>query len=141
MVIPGRGWTASLKSTIIVASLAVVLFAQKPAPWRDPSPHRVRFVRVQPDVSLEVLDWGGSGSTIILLTGGGGKAHGFDDFAPKLTGLGHVYAITRRASGASSVPASGYDADRLGDDVLAVMKSLRIGHRIRGRKNQLRWRS
>jgi hypothetical protein len=29
--------------------------------WRDPSPHIERFIPVQTDVVLEVLDWGGSG--------------------------------------------------------------------------------
>jgi pimeloyl-ACP methyl ester carboxylesterase len=61
-----------------------------------------------------------------LLNGLGGTAYGFDDFASKLTDIGHVYGITRRGSGASSAPASGYGADRLGDDVIAVMESLKI---------------
>src|SRR5712672_2290922 len=67
-----------------------------PSFWRDPSPHRVRFVRVEKDVQLEVLDWGGSGRAIVLLAGSGLTAHEFDDFAPKLTGHYHVYGITRR---------------------------------------------
>src|SRR5262249_22184308 len=102
------------------------LYAQNPNVWRDPSTHRSQFVTVEPNVQLEVLDWGGSGRPLILLTGGGGTAHSFDDFAPKLIIMGHVYGITRRGSGASSAPASGYGADRLGDDVLAVMESLNI---------------
>jgi pimeloyl-ACP methyl ester carboxylesterase len=100
--------------------------AQNPNVWRDPSPHRSQFVTVEPNVQLEVLDWGGSGRPLLLLTGGGGTAHSFDDFAPELISIGHVYGITRRGSGASSAPASGYGADRLGDDVLAVMESLNI---------------
>jgi pimeloyl-ACP methyl ester carboxylesterase len=46
--------------------------------------------------------------------------------------------ITRRGFGASSVPASGYDADRLGDDVFAVLDSLKLskpvlaGHSMAG---------
>lgn len=50
----------------------------------------------------------------------------------------HVYGITRRGFGASSAPASGYGADRLGDDVLAVLDALKIdkpvlvGHSIAG---------
>jgi pimeloyl-ACP methyl ester carboxylesterase len=35
-------------------------------------------------VRLEVLDWGGSGRSVVLLAGGGNTAHVFDDFAPKL---------------------------------------------------------
>ena len=52
------------------------------APWRDPSPHTVRFVTVDDGVRLEVLDWGGSGRPVVLLAGGGNTAHVFDDFAP-----------------------------------------------------------
>ena len=106
--------------------------------WRDPSPHRVQTVVVEPGVSLEVLDWGGSGPPIVLLAGLGNTAHVFDDFAPKLVESGHVYGITRRGFGASSVPKAGYTADRLGDDVVAVLDALNIarpvlvGHSIGG---------
>lgn len=111
---------------MLIASLAPLPAHAQSDVWRDPSPHSTRFVTVEPDVRLEVLDWGGSGRPIILLDGLGGTAHGFDDFAPKLTSMGHVYGITRRGFGASSAPRSGYQADQLGDDVLAVMKSLDI---------------
>jgi len=62
----------------------------------------------------------------------------FDRFAPKLTGSYHVYGITRRGFGKSDKPVTGYSADRLGDDVLAVIASLSlekpvlVGHSIAG---------
>lgn len=121
---------------LVVASAAA--FAQNAAPWRDPSSHRVQFVNADDNVRLEVLDWGGAGRPIVLLSGLGNTAHVFDDFAPKLTDNCHVYGITRRGYGASSIPASGYGADRLGDDVLAVLDSLKltkpvlVGHSIAG---------
>lgn len=102
------------------------LAAQKPAEWHDPSLHKIEFVTVNGNVRLEVLDWGGSGRALVLLSGLGGTAHLLDDFAPKLSSRYHVYGITHRGFGASSVPASGYDADRLGDDVLAVMTALKL---------------
>jgi len=79
-------------------------------------------------VRLEVLDWGGSGRPVVLLAGLGATAHVFDDFAPKLAQgcQVHVYAVTRRGFGGSSVPATGYDADRLGDDVVAVLDALKL---------------
>ena len=49
-----------------------------------------------------------------------------------------MFGVTRRGFGASSVPASGYGADRLGDDVLAVMDALKltrpilVGHSLGG---------
>jgi pimeloyl-ACP methyl ester carboxylesterase len=62
----------------------------------DPSPHKVVFVPVDKDVRLEVLDWGGNGPPLVLLTGNGNTAHVFDAFALKFTGKHHVYAIRVR---------------------------------------------
>jgi non-heme chloroperoxidase len=113
--------------------------ATKETAWqRDKSPHTVQFITVDAGVKLEVLDWGGSGRPVVLLAGLGNTAHVFDDFAPKLVPAHHVYGITRRGFGESSVPASGYSADRLGDDVLAVIHALKLdrpvlaGHSIAG---------
>ena len=106
--------------------------------WKDPSPHTVQLVAVDKDVRLEVLDWGGSGEPVVLLAGLGNTAHIFDKLAPKFTANHHVYGITRRGFGASSAPATGYTADRLGDDVLAVLDTLKlsrpvlVGHSIAG---------
>ena len=113
-------------SALVLVSLVGVLSAQDAAPWHDPSPHTVQFVTVDKDVKLEVLDWGGSGRALVLLAGLGDTAHVFDDFAPKLTSQYHVCGITRRGYGSSSAPVSGYSADRLGDDVLAVLDALKI---------------
>jgi len=124
-------------SSLVIAGF-VPLAAQEAGAWKDPSLHRISFVTVDKDVRLEVLDWGGSGRPLVLLTGLGNNAHVFDDFAPKLTPDYHVIAITRRGYGASTIAASGYDANRLGDDVLAVLDSLNlkdpvlVGHSIAG---------
>lgn len=108
------------------------------APWHDPAPHRVRFVTVAPEVRLEVLDFGGSGPPVVMLSGMGDTGHSFDDFAPKFTDRWHVYAITRRGYGASSHPAGGYGIGRLAADIRAVLDSLRlprvtlVGHSLGG---------
>jgi non-heme chloroperoxidase len=114
--------------------------ATKETAWQlDPAAaHTVQFITVDNDVKLEVLDWGGSGRPLVLLTGLGGGAHVYDKFAPKLIASYHVYGITRRGFGASSAPATGYTADRLGDDVLAVLDALKlnrpvlVGHSLGG---------
>jgi non-heme chloroperoxidase len=112
--------------------------AQASAPWQDPSLHRVRMITADRGVQLEVLDWGGSGRPVVLLAGLGHTAHIYDDFAPKLAGECHVYGITRRGFGASSRPTTGYGADRLADDVLAVIDGLQlaapvlVGHSVAG---------
>jgi len=113
-------------TSILLVAFSVPLHAQQLPPWRDPSPHTMRFVTVQEGVRLEVLDWGGSGRPLVLLAGGGDTAHVFDDFAPKLTPTFHVYGITRRGFGESGFSPEGYGADRLGDDVLAVLDSLKL---------------
>jgi pimeloyl-ACP methyl ester carboxylesterase len=79
---------------------------------------------------------------LVLLAGLGNTAHVFDKFAPKLSAAYHVYGITRRGFGASSAPLpSGdatYSADRLGDDVLAIVDALKlnrpvlVGHSLGG---------
>ena len=123
---------------MLLVSLVVPMYSQQPAAWKDPSPHVKRFVTVDKNVRLEVLDWRGSGRPLVLLAGGGDTAHVFDEFAPKLTDSFHVYGITRRGFGESGFSASEYGADRLGDDVLTVLDSLKlkrsvlVGHSIAG---------
>lgn len=126
--------------------------------WQE-TPHKTRLVTVEKSVKVEVLDWGGTGRPIVLLPGLGLTAHTFSRFAPLLTPHYHVYGITRRGFGASSVPAipspnitvvgpdtyellplpnNPYDADRLGDDIIEVLNTLHIvrpvlvGHSIAG---------
>jgi non-heme chloroperoxidase len=123
---------------LLIASLVFSL--QAPA-QTDSSPHKVQFVTVEEGVQFEVLDWGGVGRPLIFLAGNGDTAHAYDNFASKFTGQNHVYGITRKGFGASSKPAptnGNYSADRLGDDILAVMQALRIerpvlaGHSLAG---------
>ena len=102
--------------------------------WKDPSPHSVRFVTVDTNVKLEVLEWAGPQAgnvrTLVLVPGLGNTAHIFDTIAPKLAAHYHVVGVTRRGFGASSAPSSGYAADRLGDDVLAVIEVLSISRPV-----------
>jgi pimeloyl-ACP methyl ester carboxylesterase len=94
---------------------------------------------VENGIRLEVLDWGGTGRPVVLLAGSGNTAHIFDGFAEKLSGACcHVYGITRRGFGASTHPDSGYDQQRLADDVLQVLNALKLvapvvaGHSMSG---------
>ena len=110
----------------------------KPAACVDNTPHDIRFVKVAPGVELEVLDWGGSGETMMLLTGLGDNAHVFDEFAFQFTDYFHVIGITRRGFLPSSQPRHGYDVRTRAADVIAVLDALRIdravfvGHSIAG---------
>jgi non-heme chloroperoxidase len=59
------------------------------------------------------------------LAGLGANAHTYDKFAAQT-----YSGLTRRGFGASSVPPSGYSADRLGDDVLAVLAGLNVSRPV-----------
>lgn len=115
-------WLLGVLMTGLSATLAS---AQSTGPWRDPSPHQVRFVTVDSVVRLEVLDWGGSGQPVVFvgcyLTG-----HIYDNIAPKLTDRFRVYAVTRRGVGASDHPATGYSPGRRADDILEVITALKM---------------
>lgn len=104
--------------------------AKKNEAWRtDDGKHKTQFIEVEKGVRLEVLDWGGTGRPLILIPGLSDTAHVFDDFAPALAKSYHVYGITPRGTGESSSPAptaANYNADRLGDDVVAVIDALRL---------------
>ena len=127
-----------LVSSISIILLANSLLAQSSVVWKDPSSHSTRFVSVEKNVRLEVLDWGGTGRPLVFLAGLGNTAHVFDTFAPKFVSGYHVYGITRRGYGASSHPDSGYNGQRLADDVLRVIETLHlassvlVGHSIAG---------
>lgn len=122
-----------LRRMLLVASTTIFIvgcMAAKTAWSFDSSPHKVRFVTVEQGVKLEVLDWGGTGPPVVFLAGGGDTAHVFDGFAPQFTTHHHVYGITRRGPGNSSHPpptVENYTADRLGEDVLAVIDALKLG--------------
>ena len=121
-----------MRATLLVTALGILegsilafgLSSQVP-PWRDPSPHVARRVTVDSTVQLQVLDWGGSGTPVVLL-GCYLSAHMYDEFAPKLTNGFHVYGITRRGIGESDKPAAGYSVQRSANDVLEVLDSLNV---------------
>ena len=110
----------------------------KPAACEDHTPHKIRFVKVAPGVELEVLDWGGSGKAMVLLTGLGDNAHVYDQFAFQFTDYFHVIGITRRGFLPSSQPRNGYDVPtRAADDIavldaLGIDKAVFVGHSLAG---------
>jgi pimeloyl-ACP methyl ester carboxylesterase len=82
-------------------------------------------VDTAPDATLEVLDWGGTGPTLVFLAGGGHTAHEFDEFAPRLADAFHVIGITRRGVGGSSPSRHQVDRDRI-TDLEKVLEALKL---------------
>jgi pimeloyl-ACP methyl ester carboxylesterase len=133
--------STQLAFAVAVFVLNAALYGQQNAGTMDSTPHTVRMIAADKDVTLEVLDWGGTGRPLVLLTGLGDNGHVFDKFAAKLTRKYHVYGITRRGFEASSKPVpneTNYTAARLGEDVLAVIDALHLsspvlaGHSVAG---------
>jgi pimeloyl-ACP methyl ester carboxylesterase len=101
-------------------------------------PPETRFIHLEPGVTLELLDWGGTGEPVLLLAGLGNTAHVYQDFAHHFTTNHRVYGLTRRGYGASSQPKYGYDIPTLANDIKEVIDTLKIdritliGHSIAG---------
>ncbi len=123
----------SVASGLIIAPLVT-------ASAQSASNPEIRFVTVDSGVSVETLDFGGVGRPVFFLPGKGVIAdkRNVADFARALRSTYHVFSMTRRGFPPSGVPRTGYTADRLADDVLAVMDSLGlqrpvlIGHSMAG---------
>jgi len=85
----------------------------------------VLAVETAPGAILEVLDWGGTGPTLVFLAGGGHTAHEFDEFAPRLTDTFRVIGITRRGVGASSGSRHRVARDAI-DDIARVLDAMEL---------------
>ena len=126
VAVAGLGRYALGAATTRVGSTSAVVHvaAANDVSCFDTSPHKTMFIRVDPDVRLEVLGWGGAGETMVLLTGAGDNAHVYDEFAYQFTDRFRVIGITRRGFGRSSQPARGYDLDTRARDDIAVLDKL-----------------
>lgn len=112
--------------------------AGAPTACVDTTPHKEQFVAVAPDVNLQVIDWGGVGETMVLLTGLGDNARVYSQFAFQWNDHFHVIGITRRGYLPSSQPPDGYDVPtRVADDIavldaLKIDRAVLVGHSVAG---------
>jgi pimeloyl-ACP methyl ester carboxylesterase len=142
-----RRFLAMVVGTMVLlatVSLGQATTQPKPSVCVDRPPYdtvpyaSAQLIPVSSHVQLEVLDWGGSGETMVLLTGAGDNAHVYDYFAYQFTNYFHVIGITRRGWLPSSRPSRGYDVTtRTNDDIkvldaLGISKAVFVGHSIAG---------
>jgi non-heme chloroperoxidase len=115
----------------VVAALSACGGGARLSPAADAPATQARVFKVDtaPGVSIEVLDWGGSGRPLVFLHGGGHTAREFDEFAPRFTGRFRVIGITRRGSGGSSDVAPD-SLDPLVDDIVAVLDHLELDRAV-----------
>lgn len=113
----------------IVPSLTASAAVQAGQQQVDATAPKATFITTSDGVRLEVLDYGGQGSPVLLISGFGGTAHAFDRFAPRLVAHHRVFAVTRRAHGLSDQPPldpANYRLRRLVLDVVEILDSLKI---------------
>ncbi|MDO5521575.1 MAG: alpha/beta hydrolase [bacterium] len=86
------------------------------------------FIKVQPDVKLFVEDLNpDSENTIVFLHGWPGSHELFEYQFNDLPRMGYrCIGIDQRGFGQSDKPATGYDYDRLSDDVLCIIETLQL---------------
>jgi non-heme chloroperoxidase len=85
-----------------------------------------RRVAVAPNVTLQVVEWGGEGEALLFLSGLAITAYAFDDFAPLFTDSYRTIGVTRRGIPPSDSSCSGYAIETFTDDIVAVMDTLGI---------------
>lgn len=95
----------------------------------------------RPGVLLHVVDWGGSGPTLLLTHGITAQAHVWDPVAMALRDRFRVLSLDQRGHGDSSKPPAGYAATDFAADMVSVMDaladgpSLVMGHSLGGRNS------
>jgi len=113
-----------IPATCVALTLLTLAACRKPATWSDTSPHKSGFVTAN-GIRLHYLDWGGSGSALILIHGYGSNPHAYDDLAPAFTDHFRVVAYARRGHGRSDAKGP-YDTATLTEDLRGLMDGLGI---------------
>lgn len=127
---------ATILLSVLFNSLPAAAQTNSTAP-KDEFPHKRGFATVN-GIKVHYLDWGGSGETVVFLTGVGDTGHVFDEMALKLTDRFRVLSLTRRGYGESDKPETGYDVATLADDVrqfldvMKIKKAHLVGHSAGG---------
>ena len=90
-----------------------------------------RRVSVADDVELAVYDWGGTGTSFLLLHGLASNARMWDGVARRLVAAGHrAVAVDLRGHGRSSKPDDGYSTNQVAADVAVLTERLGLDRPI-----------
>ncbi|WP_337269461.1 alpha/beta fold hydrolase [Oryzifoliimicrobium ureilyticus] len=92
------------------------------SPEKRASLRDTRYIKVEPDVLLRVIE-AGSGRPIVILPGWSQTADQWTEYVADLSDTNKVTAIDMRGHGASSKPMHGYRISRLAADLQAVLNS------------------
>ena len=97
-----------------------------------------QFIKMDDDIKLEVLDWGGQGETLVFLAGLTLNAHTFIHIAQEFIDSNRVIGVTRVGHGHSDSRVNDFSLQRRTQDIINVLDNLKIesaifvGHSVAG---------
>ena len=120
-----------IKNILLLAFVcALALNTANSTEWQDTTTHKIHYVQMDDNIKLEVVDWGGEGTPLVLLAGLTLNAHTFDHLAARFTGSYRVIGITRVGHGSSESRREDFSIARLAKDIINVIDAMNIDSAI-----------
>lgn len=120
-----------IKTFLLLVSLCTLLLnTAHSSEWPDTKPHKVHYVEMDDKIKLEVVDWGGQGTPLVLLAGLALNAHTFAHLAPHFTNSYRVIGVTRVGHGNSESRKGDFSTTRLAKDIINVIDGMNIDSAI-----------
>jgi len=126
-----------LRHGLLWVAVAILLGCEATTPGNSSAVPAARVFTAPDGTTIQYLDWGGEGETVVLLAGLSDTAYIWSEFAPRLVPSHRVVAVTRRSWGGSG-PAKSHDATESAEDIVALLnhigvrKASLIGHSLAG---------
>ena len=98
--------------------------------WVDTTQHKIHYVEMDDNIKLEVVDWGGKGTTLVFLAGLALNAHTFDPLVSSFVDSYRVIGITRVGHGNSESRNENYSTARLAKDIITILNKMNIDNAI-----------
>lgn len=113
----------------ILAGAAALLLVGGAVQAKDLPPPTSGFVTSADGTRINIVDWGGSGPTVVMIHGLGDDPYVFGAIADHLRARFHIVAYARRGHGDSDAPLDkAYDLPTYVADMRAVFDQLHIDH-------------